>query len=197
MTRHAARFLISASEPKGFPAPTAPEIAVVGRSNVGKSSLINAITGQQGLARTSRTPGRTRLINWFEVQSNNSIFHLVDLPGYGFAEVNRDMRASWQPLIESYLSDRTTLRGVLLLMDLRRGPEAEEFDFVPWLEQRGIPMIVAMTKADKLPKNQRTLAQVTAKKQLSLRRDPLAVSTLSGDGVDDVWKACAQAAFKK
>jgi GTP-binding protein len=123
--------------------------------------------------------------------------HLVDLPGYGFAEVNRDMRASWQPLIESYLSERATLRGVLLLMDLRRGPEAEEFDFVPWLEERGIPMIVAMTKADKLPKNQRTVATMAAKKQLSLRRDPFAVSTLSGDGIDQVWRACASAAFAK
>src|SRR5687767_1413000 len=110
-----ARFVTSAAKSDQFPPPNLPELAVVGRSNVGKSSLINALTGQDGLARTSRTPGRTRLVNWFEV---DGAFHLVDLPGYGYAEVSRDMRESWRPLIESYLSDRKTLAGVLLLIDV-------------------------------------------------------------------------------
>src|SRR5512132_4111600 len=105
--------------PSDFPPESLPEIAVVGRSNVGKSSLINAVTGQDGLARTSRTPGRTRLINWFEIDGK---FELVDLPGYGYAEVSRAMRESWRPLIESYLSGRKTLAGVVLLVDVRRGP---------------------------------------------------------------------------
>jgi len=197
MSRLRATFVISAADPAGFPAATLPEVAVVGRSNVGKSSLNNAMTGQAGLARTSRTPGRTRLLNWFRVETQSKPMHLVDLPGYGFAEVNRDLRASWQPLIESYLSERETLKAVLLLMDLRRGPEAEELDFVPWLEARGIPMIVAMTKSDKLPKNQRMMAVMAAKKQLSLRRDPFAVSVQTGENVEATWRAVANAAFPK
>lgn len=183
-----ARFITSAARPEQFPPESLPELAVVGRSNVGKSSLINALTGHAGLARTSRTPGRTRLVNWFEV---NGKFLLVDLPGYGYAEVTRDMRASWRPLIESYLSGRKTLAGVLLLIDVRRGPQDEELDFVPWLEARDIPVVVALTKADKLPKNKRTLEVGKARKQLGLRRDPHAVSAQSGDGLDPLWRSVA------
>jgi GTP-binding protein len=189
-----ARFVTSASKPSEFPAPNLPEIAVVGRSNVGKSSLINALTGQDGLARTSRTPGRTRLVNWFEV---NGKFHLVDLPGYGYAEVSREMRESWRPLIESYLSDRKTLAGVLLLIDVRRGAEEEELDFVPWLEQKDIPIVVALTKSDKLAKNKRMLEVGKAKKALGLKRDPFAVSAQDGEGFDPLWRALAALVDKK
>jgi GTP-binding protein len=181
-----AKFVTSAAKPTDFPPPRLPELAVVGRSNVGKSSLINALVDQDGLARTSRTPGRTRLLNWFEVDGR---FHLVDLPGYGYAAVDRDMRAGWQPLIEEYLSKRDALAGVLLLIDVRRGPEAEELDFVPWLEGKKIPVVVALTKADKLPKNKRMLEIAKAKKTLALKRDPIAVSAQTGDGIDTVWRA--------
>jgi GTP-binding protein len=181
-----ARFVTSAAKPADFPPGRLPELAVVGRSNVGKSSLINALVGQQGLARTSRTPGRTRLLNWFEVDGR---FNLVDLPGYGYAAVDRDMRAGWQPLIEEYLSKRDVLAGVLLLIDVRRGPEEEELDFVPWLEDKKIPIVVALTKADKLPKNKRMLEVAKAKKTLGLKRDPLAVSAQDGDGIDQLWRA--------
>jgi len=181
-----AHFVISAAKPEDFPPPRLPEIAVVGRSNVGKSSLINSLVHQQGLARTSRTPGRTRLINWFEVDGR---FHLVDLPGYGYAAVDRNMRAGWQPLIEAYLDKRAALAGVVLLVDVRRGPEEEELDFVPWLEQRKVPIVVALTKADKLPKNKRMLEIAKAKKTLALKRDPFAVSAQTGDGIDDLWRA--------
>jgi GTP-binding protein len=181
-----ARFVTSAAEPNQFPPEGLPEIAVVGRSNVGKSSLINTLTGQDGLARTSRTPGRTRLINWFEVDDK---FHLVDLPGYGYAAVSREVRESWRPLIESYLSDRKVLAGVLLLIDVRRGPQEDELDFVPWLEAREVPIVVALTKADKLAKNKRMLEVAKANKQLGLRRDPFAVSAQTGDGIDALWRA--------
>jgi GTP-binding protein len=184
-----ARFVISASKPSEFPREDLPEIAVVGRSNVGKSSLINALTGQDGLARTSRTPGRTRLVNWFEIDGK---FHMVDLPGYGYAEVSRDMRESWRPLIESYLSDRKTLAGVLLLIDVRRGAQDEELDFVPWLEAKEIPIVVALTKSDKLPKNKRMLEVMKAKKQLGLKRDPFAVSAQDTDGIDELWRGVAK-----
>ena len=181
-----ARFITSAAEPKQFPPENLPEIAVVGRSNVGKSSLINVLTGQDGLARTSRTPGRTRLVNWFEIDGK---FHLVDLPGYGYAEVSRDMRESWRPLIESYLAERKTLAGVLLLIDVRRGVQDEELDFVPWLEARKTPIVVALTKADKLAKNKRMLELGKTKKALGLKRDPFAVSAQTGDGVEPLMRA--------
>ena len=181
-----ARFVISAAEAKQFPPENLPEIAVVGRSNVGKSSLINALVGQDGLARTSRTPGRTRLVNWFEIDAR---FHLVDLPGYGYAEVSREMREGWRPLIESFLTERKTLAGVLLLIDVRRGVQDEELDFVPWLEARKTPIVVALTKSDKLAKNKRMLEVSKTKKALGLRRDPVAVSAQDAEGIDALWRA--------
>jgi GTP-binding protein len=184
-------FVTSASKPDEFPAPTLPELAVVGRSNVGKSSLINALVGQDRLARTSRTPGRTRLVNWFEVETAPK-FHLVDLPGFGYASVSQAMRESWRPLIENYLANRATLAGVLLLIDIRRGAQEEELDFVPWLAERETPIIVALTKSDKLPKNKRTLEVTRQKKLLGLRRDPFAVSTHSMDNIDGLWRALLQ-----
>jgi GTP-binding protein len=181
-----ARFVISASKPEEFPPENLPELAVVGRSNVGKSSLINTLVAQSGLARTSRTPGRTRLVNWFEIDGK---FHLVDLPGYGYAAVPTDMRASWGPLIEAYLGKRTTLAGVLLLIDVRRGAETEELDFIPWLAERAIPVVVALTKADKLAKNKRQLEVMRTRQTLKLKRDPIAVSAQTADGIDALWKA--------
>jgi len=181
-----AKFITSAAKPTDFPPPGKPELAVVGRSNVGKSSLINALVQQDGLARTSRTPGRTRLANWFEIDNK---FHLVDLPGYGYAEVKKDMRESWRPLIEDYLDKRKVLAGVLLLIDIRRGVQEEELDFIPWLAERAIPVVVALTKSDKLAKHKRTLEVMKAKKDLGLKRDPIAVSAQSGEGIDLMWRA--------
>ena len=188
MSRVKATFLTSAAAPSDFPPPSLAEIAVVGRSNVGKSSLINALTGQDGLARTSRTPGRTRLLNWFEIAAQPT-FYLVDLPGFGYAQVDSSTKESWKPLIETYLTKRTTLKGVLLLIDIRRGAEDEELDFVPWLAEREVPIIVALTKADKLPKNKRMLEVARQKKILGLRRDPFAVSTLESSGIEPLWRA--------
>ncbi|MFN0248100.1 MAG: ribosome biogenesis GTP-binding protein YihA/YsxC [Kofleriaceae bacterium] len=191
-----ASFVTSASAPKDFPPPSLPEVAVVGRSNVGKSSLINALVGQDGLARTSRTPGRTRLLNWFQIDAKPS-FHLVDLPGYGFAAVNVGLKESWKPLIEEYLSKRETLAGVLLLIDIRRGPQDEELDFVPWLAERGVPVVVALTKSDKLAKNKRMLEVLQARKMLSLTRDPFPVSTLDSEGIDPIWRAVLKLVLPK
>jgi GTP-binding protein len=196
MTRIRAEFVTSAAAPKDFPPPSLPELAVVGRSNVGKSSLINSLVGDSHLARTSRTPGRTRLLNWFRLYATRPFF-LVDLPGYGYAKVPGDMKASWKPLIETYLADRATLAGVLLLIDVRRGPELEELDFVPWLLEREVPIIVALTKADKLPKNKRMLEITRARQQLGLRKDPIAVSSQSGDGVESLYRAVLTVAAAK
>ena len=180
-----ARFVTSAAKPEDFPPEKLPELAVVGRSNVGKSSLINALVGAD-LARTSRTPGRTRLVNWFEVDGR---FHLVDLPGYGYAEVPVEMREGWRPLIEAFLSSRATLAGVLLLVDVRRGIEDEELDFVPWLAEREVPIVVALTKCDKLAKNKRNLELTKARHVLGLKKDPIAVSAQTGDGIDPLRRA--------
>jgi len=192
-----ARFITSAAEPAQFPPPSLRELAVVGRSNVGKSSLINALVGHDGLARTSRTPGRTRLLNWFEVTPSPGAFFLVDLPGYGYAAVSADMRESWRPLIESYLGEREPLAGLLLLVDIRRGVAEEELDFMPWLAQRELPVAVALTKADKLPKNKRNLEVMKARRALGLTRDPVAVSTLSGDGIDALWRMALGMVFPR
>jgi len=192
MTKIAARFVTSAAQPSDFPPPSLPEIAIVGRSNVGKSTLINALVGQPGLARTSRTPGRTRLINWFGIDER---FHLVDLPGYGYAEVSRATREGWRPLIESYLSGRKSLAGVLLLIDIRRGAAEEELDFVPWLAERELPAVVALTKADKLAKNKRALEVARARRDLGQRRDPVAVSATSNEGIAALWRAVVQLAI--
>jgi GTP-binding protein len=188
MTKIAARFVISAAQSSGFPPPGLPEIAVVGRSNVGKSTLINTLVGHPGLARTSRTPGRTRLINWFEIDER---FHLVDLPGYGYAEVSRATREGWRPLIEGYLSARKSLAGVLLLIDIRRGAGDEELDFVPWLAEREMPVVVALTKADKLAKNKRMLEVARARRDLGLRKDAIAVSATSSEGIPALWREVA------
>jgi GTP-binding protein len=197
-----ATFVTSAAEPAQFPPPTLPEIAFAGRSNVGKSSLINALTGIGSLARTSRTPGRTRLINWFAVDCTGmggkvgalGPVHFVDLPGYGYADVPVAMRASWQPLIESFLSERKTLRAVVLLIDVRRGVEEEELDFAPWLAEKKVPVVVAITKADKLSKAQRMPVVASIKKALALKRDPILFSAQDDLGREELWRAIASAA---
>jgi GTP-binding protein len=193
MTKVRAQFFTSAAQPSDFPPPSLPEVAVVGRSNVGKSSLINALVGQPGLARTSRTPGRTRLVNWFAIEDR---FHLVDLPGYGYAEVSHATREGWRPLIEGYLADRASLAGVLLLIDIRRGVQDEELDFVPWLAERAMPVVVALTKSDKLAKHKRVLEVARARQALALRKDPFAVSATSNDGIDPLWRAVVQLAIQ-
>ena len=189
MTR-SAQFVVSASDPAGFPTPELLEVAFAGRSNVGKSSLINTLVGVRGLARTSRTPGRTRLVNWFRaVPPNRSEpIALVDLPGFGYARVARSMRASWGPLIESYLGNREVLRAVVVILDARRGAEAEERDLISWLGDAGVPTVVALTKIDKLGKSKRKPAAVAVKRDLRLRRQPVLFSALAREGVSDLWR---------
>ena len=194
MRPRAARYLTSATRPAEFPAADLPEIAFAGRSNVGKSSLINTLAGVSGLARTSRTPGRTRLLNWFRIDlpkatHGNDAVYFVDLPGYGFASVDRSMRASWRPLMESYLGERSTLKVVALLIDIRRGVEDEERDFVPWLLEKRITVVPVITKADKLGKAQRQPVAAAVKKQLAVGSAPILFSASEPLGVDELWRA--------
>ena len=146
-----AEFVKSAVWPNQYPPATMPEIAFVGRSNVGKSSLINALVGRKSLAKTSNTPGRTQLINFFTV--NNSLF-FVDLPGYGFAKVPRSVRKDWGDMIETYLRERRNLALVVFILDVRRDPSADDLSLRDWLDHYRIPYAAILTKADKLSNQQ-------------------------------------------
>ncbi|MHC1727626.1 MAG: ribosome biogenesis GTP-binding protein YihA/YsxC [Syntrophobacteraceae bacterium] len=144
-----AEFNTSAVRPHQYPQDDVPEVAFAGRSNVGKSSLINCLVQRKKLVRTSRTPGRTQLINFFDI--NNS-FRFVDLPGYGYAKVAESVRQTWGPMIETYLETRKNLRGVVSIIDFRHPPTPDDLTLWSWLQERKIPAIPVLTKADKLPR---------------------------------------------
>ena len=175
----AARFLGAAATPGGGPPPGPPEVAIAGRSNVGKSSLLNALVGRRGLARTSKTPGRTRQINFFLL---NERFVLVDLPGYGFALGPEKEREAWGPLVETYLRERPTLRGVVLLVDVRRGLEAEEEELLAYLRAVGLPAAVVVTKVDKLGRGAARTALTAFAARLGRGVPVVGFSARSGEG---------------
>ena len=178
-----AHLVAACSDPDQFPEPGPVELAIAGRSNCGKSSLINALTGRKKLARTSSTPGRTRQVFFFSARFSGEAFYLVDLPGYGYARVSKRERASWAPLIGGYIERRATLRGLLLLIDIRRAAQAEELDLLQWARERDLEVLVVLTKADKLNKSQRFAAQQKMRKALDLARPPPAVSVDDGQAV--------------
>ena len=161
---NSARFLISASRLDECPADFGAEVAFAGRSNAGKSSAINSITGHGKLARTSKTPGRTRLINFFSLNRDNC--RLVDLPGYGYAKVSRDMKDDWQQHLGHYLNERRCLRGLVLVMDIRH--PLTDFDqmMVEWCEHNQLPLTILATKADKLKFGQAKTTLLTVSKKL-------------------------------
>lgn len=142
-----AEFITSAVQPEQYPRDESPEVAFAGRSNVGKSALINCLIQRKKLVRTSRTPGRTQLINFFKI---NDSFLFVDLPGYGYAKVSQSLRASWGPMIETYLDSRENLRGIVQIMDLRHPPTPDDMSLWSWLKEKKLPAIPILTKADKL-----------------------------------------------
>jgi GTP-binding protein len=184
MKVHSAEFRAAATTPGSVPPALHPEIAVAGRSNVGKSSLLNAMTARKALARTSRTPGCTRGLLFFDI--NNEIT-LVDLPGYGYASRSHTERLAWKKLIEAFLSTREELAGVLILVDLRRGPEEEETDLAAYLESVGLPYAFVGTKSDKLKRS--ALAKQTA--VIARAVAPAIVLPTSSEtsaGVDQVWR---------
>ena len=184
-----AEFVASATEPSQFPAGGLPEVAFAGRSNVGKSSLLNALLGRRNLARVSRTPGRTRLVNFFRVavsDKNGAEFMFVDLPGYGYAKVAKAVQEQWGPMIEGYLAGRSALRGVVLLTDVRRG-EQEEINLVRWVGDQGLGLIAVATKIDKLPRGQRV--QGIRDLEALLGIPVIGCSAETGEGLDAVWKA--------
>jgi len=181
-----ATFVGAASEPGRFPAPSHPEVAFAGRSNVGKSSAINRLVSRRGLARTSSTPGRTQQLNFFDI---NDRLVLVDLPGYGYAKVSHAARDAWRPLVESYLGTRGVLAGVILIVDVRRGLEEEEDQLLEFLAALAIPALVIATKIDKLNRG----AQAKALRALATGAVPIVpFSAVTGEGVAAVWKAIAE-----
>ncbi|MCG8549749.1 MAG: ribosome biogenesis GTP-binding protein YihA/YsxC [Desulfobacterales bacterium] len=164
MKIRAVEFVKSAVKPAQYPEYDFFEIAFAGRSNVGKSSLINTLINRKGMVKTSSRPGCTQLINFFLVNGDvprgdapredtrQSALSLVDLPGYGYAKVSKKIRAQWQPMVETYVGTRNNLLGLVLLMDIRREPGKEELDMVRWLESNQMPCLLVLTKADKLSK---------------------------------------------
>jgi GTP-binding protein len=164
-----------------------PEIAFAGRSNVGKSSLLNTLVRRKSFARVSRTPGRTREINFFRI---NNAFVLVDLPGYGYARVSKEKKAEWRPLIESYLRRTSQLRGIVLLLDIRREPSDDDRAMLDFLAEMEVPTIVALTKTDKLSKKAAGERVAEIARELSLESEQvIPFSSHSGDGRVELLEA--------
>jgi GTP-binding protein len=185
-----AQFITSAVKPAQYPPPDFPEVAFAGRSNVGKSSLINTLVNRKRLVKTSSTPGRTQLINFFLV---NGSLSLVDLPGYGYAKVPAAVKKKWGPMIETYLSTRPGLAAVVLLMDIRRTPREEEFRLFDWLAFYGIPVVPVLTKADKLSKTkQKKQLQATARTLDIPEQELILFSAKSRLGKEALWQRMAQ-----
>ena len=179
-------FIKGAVYPDQYPPGDLPEIAFAGRSNVGKSSLINVLLNRKNLVRTSSTPGRTQCLNFFEV---NNQMTLVDLPGYGFARVPVEVRKQWGPMIETYLSSRHNLRGVILILDIRRTPCAEDKRLLQWLENFCIPAIPIITKCDKVSKNEKARQSEAIAQALGLPKTRFTYfSALSKEGRDSIWE---------
>ncbi len=179
-------FIKSAFQEAHYPSPDRPEVAFAGKSNVGKSSLINTLTGRRKLARTSSTPGRTQALNFFRFGKS---LYLVDLPGYGFARVPVRVKKSWGEMVENYLRTRATLKAVVVILDIRRDPSEGDENLINWLNHYHIPPIVVLTKADKVSRNQafkRVRIIKTGIKSV-LSSEPVVFSSHTRQGVEELW----------
>lgn len=180
-------FIISGTKLEQLPASEIPEYAFVGRSNVGKSSLINALCGRNALARVSKQPGKTQTINFFKV---NDAWHLVDLPGYGYAKVSKEMRADWDKMIFDYLKNRRQLVAAMVLIDARIPPQNNDLEFINSLGEKKIPFVMVFTKTDKLKKNDKNQLVPKFGKAMKEHWEELPptflTSSLSGEGIDEL-----------
>jgi len=181
-----AEFIASASEPSHYPGENLPEVAFVGKSNVGKSSLINKLVQRKSLARTSRTPGRTQQIIFFNI--NNEI-SFVDLPGYGFAKVPQSVQKKWGPMVETYLKERSALRLVIFILDIRRDLSADDVDLIRWLNFYQISHLFVLTKIDKLSRGQVKIRESFIKKRLAISppAETVLFSAKTGEGKEKIW----------
>ncbi|MGC4114672.1 MAG: ribosome biogenesis GTP-binding protein YihA/YsxC [Myxococcales bacterium] len=188
-----AEFKTTAVEAEGWPKSDRPEIAFAGRSNVGKSSMINALCKRKKLVRVSNTPGRTRTLNFFDVTVEDLAgqrreVRLCDLPGYGFAKASKGDRADWAKMIERYVKGREGLRAVVCIVDAEVGPTSDDVDVIPWVLKAGRPVIVAATKLDRLPKHKRVPSLHEAEKKLGLGKgEAIGVSATEGVNLDQLW----------
>ncbi len=188
-----AEFVISAVGPDQYPVDALPEIALAGRSNVGKSSLINRMINRKNLARTSSTPGKTQHLNYYRI---NEELYFVDFPGYGYAKVSKTQRQVWGKMIEKYLLERETLKLALLVVDLRHPPTKDDELMYDWLKHYDIPVCVVATKADKIPKTRWQKHVKQMKDALLLRKTDAFImfSSETGVGRDELWAHIASAA---
>lgn len=190
-----ARFLLSAAAPAHFPPPGPPEIAFLGRSNVGKSSLINSLLGHK-VARTSSTPGRTRTINFFEIRhagKPHPDFVFADLPGYGYAKLPREISAEWPKFIEPYLRERAPLALCIVLVDANVPPQPSDQQLVEWLRANRRPFLVVVTKCDRLSGNQRA-SSLRALEEALATDAMLTYSARTGDGRQELWRHIRESA---
>jgi GTP-binding protein len=187
-------FIKSAFKEKHYPPPDRPEVAFAGKSNVGKSSLLNTIVNRRKLARTSSTPGRTQAINFFRFGTS---LYLVDLPGYGFAKVPMNVKKSWGQMVEDYLRTRHTLKAVVVILDIRRDPSTGDADLINWLNYYDIDPIVVLTKADKVSrqKAQNRSKLITDSLKTVSFSEPVIFSSLKRQGVTELWKKINAAAL--
>jgi GTP-binding protein len=186
LTRGEARFWTAVVEPEGYPEPRGPEVVFAGRSNVGKSSLLNALTGRRGLARTSRTPGRTQQVNFFDTSGLGTF---VDLPGYGYARVPTRVRRSWKPLVEGYLRGGRPVVLFLLLVDARHAPTRQDVEMMDWLREAAWPARVVLTKADTVAGSRLRQSVAQAAETLGLdieTQPPIPASARTGKGLNEV-----------
>lgn len=181
-----SKFITSAVKPDQYPESDLPEIAMVGRSNVGKSSLINMLLNRKNLARTSSTPGKTQLINFFDIDGK---FTLVDLPGYGYARVSKEQKKTWGTIIETFLKTRKNLLEVILLVDLRHKPTEEDIRMYEWIKSYGFNGIVVATKHDKIKRSQLQKHIKVIRTTLGMEKEAVLVtsSTMDRKGKYDVW----------
>ncbi|MTB35653.1 ribosome biogenesis GTP-binding protein YihA/YsxC [Streptococcus uberis] len=188
LNTHNASLLLSAANKSHYPEDDIPEIALAGRSNVGKSSFINTLLGRKNLARTSGKPGKTQLLNFFNIDDK---IRFVDVPGYGYARVSKVERARWGKMIEEYLTSRDNLRAVVSLVDLRHEPSTEDVQMYEFLKYYEIPVIVVATKADKIPRGKWNKHESMIKKKLNFEQEDAFILFSSVDriGIDQAWDA--------
>jgi len=191
-----ARFISCAMNAEGFPVLNLPEVAFVGRSNVGKSTLINCLTRRKGLAKTSRTPGKTTTAVFFDVEEK---MRLVDLPGYGFAQRSVAEREKWQHLAEAYFVSRECLKATVVIMDIRHAPTPLDESLIEWLDQLSINVIPVLNKADKLSRNKQIKRENEIRRALgwSKKQKIIVFSALNGTGIKELEKAVVKAAFSQ